>query len=232
MPSVPQIHDKLILFGNVNIIPDHYNHWQTAYDKLAAHVSQNEPNTYSYYFGIPLEYAAEPSRTDYMFAFEMYGTRDDLYETHLKSEPMTQAFLPSALPLMTTGLDLVHYGVVGGFLDIFGDKAECGIMRDIQIRCIDEAARQKLLDALKMVCRSVEVAQRQEGMGEILTFLGLKSLDNDVGDRIYARYKGRSAMEAWQRSDIVQGFWRVVKENVADMTFRAYVPNGKGWLWK
>ncbi|CRK45193.1 hypothetical protein BN1723_006494 [Verticillium longisporum] len=210
-------------FGVIGII---------AYDKLATHVFQNEPNTYSYYFGIPLEYAAEPSRTDYMFAFEMYDTRDDLYETHLKSEPMTQAFLPSALPLMTTGLDLVHYGVVGGFLDIFGDKAECGIMQDIQIRCIDEAARQKLLDALKMVCRSVEVAQRQEGMGEILTFLGLKSLDNDVGDRIYARYKGRSAMEAWQRSDLVQGFWRVVKGNVADMTSRAYVPNGKGWLWK
>lgn len=25
MPNVPPIHGKLILFGNVNIIPDHYN---------------------------------------------------------------------------------------------------------------------------------------------------------------------------------------------------------------
>ncbi|KAM0329514.1 hypothetical protein ACHAQA_004823 [Verticillium albo-atrum] len=225
MPDVPSIHDKLILFGNVNI-------WQAAYDELAKHVSANEPNTFSYYFGIPLEHAADPSRTDYMFAFEMYGARDDLYETHLKSGPMAQAFLPAALPVMTTGLDLVHFAVAGGFLDFSGKREECGIMQDIQIRCSDEGARRELLGALKMVCRSVEASQKKDSRGEVLTFLALESLDNVVGARIYARYKDRATMEAWQRGELIKGFWEAVKDGVADMTSRAYVPNGKGWLWK
>ncbi|KAL2756549.1 hypothetical protein ACRALDRAFT_1069346 [Sodiomyces alcalophilus JCM 7366] len=232
MAQVPDIKDKLILFGNVNFVPDHYDDWQAAYDKLAEHVFANEPNTYTYYFGLPLEHADNPSRTDYMLAFEVYGCRDDLYEVHLKSEAMTKGFLPAALPIMTTGLDLVNFGVAGGFLDFSGRKEECGIMHDVQIRCVDAAARRELLGALRMLCHSVELAQKRDGKGEVLTFLGLKSLDNEVGARIFARYKDRETLEAWQRSDVVKGFWEVVKESVGDMSSRSYRPNGKGWLWK
>jgi hypothetical protein len=50
--------------------------WQAAYDDLAKHVSKNEPTTMTYYFGIPLDYAHDFSKTTSMFAFEVYGCRE------------------------------------------------------------------------------------------------------------------------------------------------------------
>lgn len=64
------------LFANCNFIPDHYAAWQAAYDDLAAYVEPNEPNTQTYYFGIPMDYAGEVERTTSMLAFEVYGRRE------------------------------------------------------------------------------------------------------------------------------------------------------------
>ncbi|KAF7556789.1 hypothetical protein G7Z17_g1148 [Cylindrodendrum hubeiense] len=231
MATTIPLTDRFFLFGNCNIIPDRYDDWQAAYDKLAEYVFDNEPNTLTYYFGIPLEHASNPSRTDNMLAFEGYRTREDLYDVHLKSEVMTTTFLPNAGPTMTTGLDLTHFAAVGGFLDLSGQKTECGLMHDIQIRCVDGAARGELLGALRLLCSMVEERQRG-GKGEVLTFLGLKSLDNDTGARIFARYKSREVWESWLRGDLLQAFWESVKPCVASMEAKGYAPNGKGWLWK
>lgn len=202
--------------------------WQAAYDKLAEYVFANEPNTLTYYFGIPLEHASNPSRTDNMLAFEAYRSREDLYGTHLKSSVMTGQFLPTAVPTMTTGLDLTHYAAVGGFLDKSGSKVECGLIHDVQIKCVDGAARAKLVEVLRQSCAAVE-----ERCGdEVLTFLGLESLDNETGVRIYARYKSREVWEEWLRGEVIQGFWEGVKPWVASMDAKGYAPNGKGWLWK
>ena len=64
------------LFANCNFIPDHYDAWQAAYDDLAEHVWEKEPTTMAYYFGIPLDYAHDFSKTTSMFAIEMYGCRE------------------------------------------------------------------------------------------------------------------------------------------------------------
>ncbi|KAJ0341911.1 hypothetical protein COL154_005978 [Colletotrichum chrysophilum] len=225
-PRVPSLDGKLILFGNVNIVPDHYDDWQAAYDDLATYVFAKEPNTTTYYFGLPLEYADNPSRTPYLFAFEIYSSREDLYDVHLKSETMTTSFLPAALPVMATGLDLVHYDVAGGFLDRSDRKAECGIMEDTQIRCTDSAARAEVLGALKMLCRAAKDDD------DVFTFLALRGQDDEISARIFARFRDRDSMERWARTEVVKGFWEIVKNNVKDMGSRAYVPNGKGWLWK
>ncbi|CAG9983919.1 unnamed protein product [Clonostachys byssicola] len=227
--SLP-ITERFYLFGNCNIVPDRYDDWQAAYDKLAEHVFAHEPNTLTYYFGIPLEHAANPSRTDSMLAFEIYSSRSDLYDIHLKSNVMQGHFLPNAGPTMTTGLDLTHYSAVGGFLDRSRQKNECGVMHDIQIRCKDKAARTELLGALKLLCGLVDDAEGQDG--KVQTFLGLQSLDNEEGARIYARYESREVWEAWLRSSLIKTFWEAAKPNVSSMEARAYAPNGKGWLWK
>ncbi|KAM5351112.1 hypothetical protein ACJ41O_003835 [Fusarium nematophilum] len=222
--------ERFFLFGNCNIVPDKYDDWQAAYDKLAAYVVANEPNTLTYYFGIPLEHSSNPSRTDNMLAFEAYASRSDLYEVHLRSPVMTTSFLPAAGPAMTTGLDLTHFAAVGGFLDYSGERAECGLMHDVQIRCVD-GKRGELLEKLRVLCRGVEERQK-DGKGEVLTFLGLRSLDNEDGARIFARYGSREVWEAWLRGELVRGFWEEVKPFVGSMEAKAYAPNGKGWLWK
>ncbi|KAF4983583.1 hypothetical protein FZEAL_1033 [Fusarium zealandicum] len=231
MATIVPVKEQFFLFGNCNIVPDRYDDWQAAYDKLADHVMAHEPNTLTYYFGIPLEHQSNPSRTDNMLAFEAYRSRSDLYDVHLKSDVMTTAFLPSAGPAMTTGLDLTHFAAVGGFLDLSGEKTECGLMHDVQIQCVDGAARERVLDVLRALCEEVEERQ-QDGRGHVLTFLGLRSLDNETGARIFARYKSREVWEAWLRGELIQGFWGSVKPCVASMEAKAYAPNGKGWLWK
>lgn len=206
--------------------------WQAAYDELAEYVYENEPNTISYYFGVPMEHAHAPSRTDSMFAFESYASRSDLYDVHLKSGPMNK-FLSTAVPDMTTGLDLVHFRPVGGFLDRSGKKTQCGVMHDVQIRCHDGEARAKMLEELTKLCSQVEEKQGAPGKdGEVLSFIGLVCLDNDTGARIFARYQSREVWEAWQRNPLIQRFWADVKPYVASMSSRPFVPNGKGWLWK
>ncbi|KAF6803220.1 hypothetical protein CSOJ01_11035 [Colletotrichum sojae] len=135
MSQVPSLEGKLFLFANVNIVPDRYDDWQAAYDKLAKHVMANEPGTRIYYFGLPLEYADNPSRTPYLFAFEIYDHRSALYDVHLKSSTMVDRFLPDAMPAITTGLDLAHYEFAGGFLDRYGSQEECVVMQDTDPGC-------------------------------------------------------------------------------------------------
>ncbi|KAF4460822.1 hypothetical protein FALBO_12382 [Fusarium albosuccineum] len=200
------ISEQVFLFGN----------WQAAYDKLAAYVMPNEPNTLTYYFGIPLEHQADHSRSDNMLAFESYRSKADIYDVHLKSEVMTKTFLRVAVPAMTTNLDLTHFAAVGGFLDFGGKKTECGLIHDVKIQCVDSSLEEK----------------QKDGKGEVLTFLGLRALDNETGARIFARYQSREVWEAWLRSELIMEFWESVKPLVASMEARPYAPNGKGWLWK
>lgn len=167
-----------------------------------------------------------------MLAFEAYGSRSDLYDVHLKSTAMGN-FLSAAVPEMSTGLDLVHYKAVAGFLDRSGRKTECGIIHDVQIQCHDKGSRVKVLEELSKLCAQIEEKQGGKGAdGEVLSFVGMESLDNETGVRIFARYQSRDAWEAWQRNPIVKGFFEAVKPQVASMQSRPYVPNGKGWLWK
>lgn len=106
-------------------------------------------------------------------------------------------------------------------------------MHDVQIRCTDAAARSELLGALRLLCSLAEEEQGAKGEdGELLTFLGLQSLDNDTGARIFARYKSREIWEEWIRGTLFRTFWEAVKPNVARVEARPYEPNGKGWLWK
>ncbi|KAK4924666.1 hypothetical protein LTR49_008349 [Elasticomyces elasticus] len=72
----------------------------------------------TYYFGIPLTYAHDFSKTTSVLAFEVYGCREhkDLYETHLNSPAMGK-FLSIVPGHTTTDLDLSHYEAVAGFLD-------------------------------------------------------------------------------------------------------------------
>ncbi|KAF1842348.1 uncharacterized protein K460DRAFT_420266 [Cucurbitaria berberidis CBS 394.84] len=212
------------LFANCNFVPDKYNDWQTAYDSLATYVFSSEPTTKSYYFGIPIDYAHDMSKTTSMFAFEVYGSREDLYTTHLTS-PAMQTFLQNIQPASTTGLDLAHYRLIAGFLDASNTRAPAQIMQDIRITCNSPAARAAIIDSLSKLVNTVDGSE--EGT---LTYMGFSSLDDDVGVRMYGRWRSREDFECFIRRDEVNNFWAGNKSSVRAMEQRLYVPNGKGWL--
>lgn len=204
--------------------------WQSAYDALATYVHANEPTTKTYYFGIPLDYAHDFSVTTSMFAFEVYGKREDLYTTHLGSPAMAK-FLELIPASTTTNLDLAHYRCVAGFLDLHGAKEEAGVLQDVKITCTGAEARERLLGALSRLVGGVMGEERGNGgKGGVYTYMAFACLDDDVGVRIMGRWKGRSDMEAFVRRADVGAFWAEGKEKIARMEQRLYLPNGKGWL--
>ncbi|KAF2110060.1 hypothetical protein BDV96DRAFT_651215 [Lophiotrema nucula] len=224
--------DDFYLFANCNFVPDKYGDWQEAYDDLSTYVWSSEPTTKAYYFGIPLDYAHDFSKTTSMFAFEIYGKRDDLYgdKGHLSS-PAMSTFLQKIPAASTTGLDLNHYKCVAGFLDLPGDKTECGIMQDVRITCTSASARDSLLSSLSQLVTSVEKQTRADGGKDgVLTYMAFANLDDDVGARIFGRWKTREDMERFIRREEVNSFLFANKENVRAMEQRGYLPNGKGWL--
>ncbi|KAF2691947.1 hypothetical protein K458DRAFT_354097 [Lentithecium fluviatile CBS 122367] len=222
--------DDFYLFANCNFVPDRYADWQSAYDALATYVWTNEPTTKTYYFGIPLDYAHDFDKTTNMFAFEVYGKREDLYATHLASSAMAK-FLNAIPASTTTNLDLSHYRYVAGFLDLPGNKQEAEIIQDIRITCTSPSFRTTLLNALSSLVDGVHQQEHaNSGKGGVLTYMAFASLDDDVGVRILGRWEGRGDMERFIRRDDVGAFWREEKEVVARMEQRCYVPNGKGWL--
>ena len=163
-----------------------------------------------------------------MFAFEVYGCREDLYTAHLGSEAM-DAFLKTIPDHTTMDLYLNHYTVVGGFLDRDGDMKECGVMKGTRIVCKSPSARGEVLSRLQALTTGVQEGEKVKREG-LLTFMGFECLDNEVGARIFVRFESREVMEAFVRMEDVLGFWRECKENVASMEQHLYVPNGKGWL--
>ncbi|KAF2095510.1 hypothetical protein NA57DRAFT_44223, partial [Rhizodiscina lignyota] len=202
--------------------------WQAAYDELAKYVWASEPTTETYYFGIPMDYAHDFSATTSMLAFEVYGSRDDLYKTHLNS-PSMGAFLKKIPAASATGLDLNHYSLVAGYLDKPGDKTECGIMLDVKLTAGSAAARKSLNPKLKKLASDVDKADPDGG---VYTFMTFESIDNDVDGRIYARFRDRDAMEKFLRRKEWTDFWMSTKDEVAKMESRAYLHNGKGWLYR
>lgn len=183
----------------------------------------------AYYFGIPLEYSDDFSKTTSMFAFEVYGRREDLYETHLNSPAMGK-FLASIPEHTTTDLDLNHYtSLGGGFLDREGDKRECVIMFDQRIGCKSSAAREAVAGRLTALCTQVKDSVEVESAG-VLTFMAFSCLDNDTGLRIYSRFESKIALQRFLRRQDVLDFWKESKSHVASMEARGYLPNGKGWL--
>ncbi|KAF2823571.1 hypothetical protein CC86DRAFT_457902 [Ophiobolus disseminans] len=211
------------LFANCNFVPDKYNDWQSAYTSLATYVHASEPSTKTYYFGIPLDYAHAFAKTTSMLAFEVYGTRSDLYDTHLTS-PAMQSFLQKIPAASTTGLDLNHYACVAGFLDSSRVQAPAEVMQDVRITCISASARANLLASLITLITGVD------GSGGTLTYMAFRSLDDDVGARVFGRWETREEMEVFVRRADVNGFWMANKEYVKAMEQRLYVPNGRGWL--
>ena len=150
----------------------------------------------------------------------------DLYETHFKSSAMG-TFLSKIPDTMTTGLDLMHYKPVAGFIDLPGDKRECGIMQDIKISCTSAAARESILARVSKVAQAVESEKKDN---EVLTFLVVSSLDSDTEMRLFLRFSSRDAMERHIRRKDLLGMWMASKEDITQMASRGYVPNGKGWL--
>ncbi|KAK3068653.1 hypothetical protein LTS18_000581, partial [Coniosporium uncinatum] len=174
----------------------------------------------TYYFGIPMDYADDCPATTLMFAFEIYGKREDIYETHFHSPAMKQ-FLTKIPPTMTTGLDLAHYESLGGFLDRPGDRTECGIMQDVSITCNSPDAWRTIAEKLKKLAEATEAA----GDETVYTFMVFKSLDDETGLRIFGRYKDRDALKKHESKKEVIGFWMDTKDEIATMRQRCYVHN-------
>lgn len=149
-----------------------------------------------------------------------------LYETHFNSPAMAE-FQKGALPVMSTGFDLAHYGELGGFLDAPGDGRQCGVMQDIRIVCKSPEARKVAAARLQALAKSVEAAKD----AGTLTWMAFDCLDNDVDLRIFGRFVDREAMERLNAREEVVSFWKDSKDGeIARIDQRAYVPNGKGWL--
>ncbi|KAF2021864.1 hypothetical protein BU24DRAFT_488198 [Aaosphaeria arxii CBS 175.79] len=217
--------DDFYIFANCNFVPDRYDDWQAAYDKLAEYVWASEPATKTYYFGIPLDYAHDISKTTSMLAFEVYASRDDLYgpNGHLSS-PAMATFLAAIPAVSTTGLDISHYALVSGFHDASQLARPAGIMQDVRVTCVSASARDTLLSSL------ATLVSWAEGTQGTLSYMAFKSLDDEVGVRIFGRWRERRDMEAFMRSGEVVGFWMEGKEGIKGMEQRGYVENGKGWL--
>lgn len=160
-----------------------------------------------------------------MLAYEAYGKRSDLYDTHMNSKAMGQ-FLRKVFPIMNTGLDLVHYEDVGGFLDKKGNKTECGIIWDTWIT-VKEGKVDKVLESLKGLAKWVE-----ESEPEAYSYLIHRGLDEDNRNelRVLERYATREGMEAHMSSKPVLDFFRGAAKDVVRLENRGYLPNGLGWL--
>ncbi|KAF2430254.1 hypothetical protein EJ08DRAFT_247451 [Tothia fuscella] len=218
------------LFANCNFVPGGYGIWQAAYDELAPYVEAKEPNTLTYYFGIPLDYADNHSGTPSMLAFEVYSKREDLYETHFKSTKMAE-FLQKIPPTMPTGLDLSHYSFISGYLDKPADKRECGIMQDVRIICFSSTARDKVKTKIADLCKSIEATEEKEHNG-VYTWMAFSSFDDEKEIRLFTRYESREAMEKCQKRKDVLDFWFSTKEEVDKMGAQRFAPQGKGWLYR
>lgn len=195
-----------------------------------------------------------------MLAFEVYGCRDvrpappfhhltqvphfrnvecgesttersqDLYKTHLAS-PAMRTFLTRIEPTTTSNLDLAHYRLVAGVLDLPGDASPAGIMQDVRITCVSASARETLLASLAELVDGVcEAEKRAKGREGILTYMAFACLDDDVGVRILGRWRTRADIEGFVRRCDVGRFWQGEKGRVGRMQQRCYLPNGKGWL--
>jgi quinol monooxygenase YgiN len=103
-------------------------------------------------------------------------------------------------------------------------REEAGAMQDVRISCVDADARGELLASLKRMVDGID------DDGGTLTYMAFASLDDDVGARIFRRWKTREDLERFIRREDVIGFWMENKEHVRAMEQRLYVPNGKGWL--
>lgn len=66
----------------------------------------------------------------------------------------------AATPAFSTiGLGLSHYRCVGGYLDLSGNRRECGIMQDTRIVCASPSARAKTLASLQKPAEGVETTR-------------------------------------------------------------------------
>src|ERR1700761_6852349 len=101
-----------------------------------------------------------------------------------------EEFLKKIPPTMTTGLDLMHYSCIGGYIDMPGDQRECEIMQDTRISCISATARVVLLSKLAELAKSIEAAEGKESNG-VYTWMAFSSLDDDTSVRVFARFKSR-----------------------------------------
>jgi len=135
-------------------------------------------------------------------------------------------FLSKALPTMTTGLDLMHYGPAGGFLDRHGDKRECDVMQDCRIWCQSEKDRDAVLGRLELFAKDLE----SNGDGDVYTFLITKGLDDATELRIFSRFKDQTTTDRHLASAGMLKFWNESKSEIKKMESRGYFPNGKGWL--
>ncbi|KAH7126757.1 hypothetical protein B0J11DRAFT_579194 [Dendryphion nanum] len=225
--------DDFYLFANCNFVPDRYPDWQAAYDDLAKYVWSSEHTTKTYYFGIPFDYAHDFNKTTSMFAFEVYGSREvgPLRSPRPPRLPRHDPIPHQNPPASTTGLDLSHYRLITGFLDLPGTRPEASIMQDIRITCTSPSARTALISSLTTLVNGIEdQGRRNGGAGGVLTYMAFESLDDEVGVRVFGRWDTREDMERFIRREDVGAFWMGNKENVKAMEQRGYLPNGKGWL--
>lgn len=132
-------------------------------------------------------------------------------------------FLTKIPQTMVTGLDLVHYEDVCGFLDKANMK-ECGVIWETRI-WTHPGQQQKVLDDLAVLAAWVE-----KNEPETYTFLVHKGLDFENEIRILERYQTRDALEAHQGRKEVVDFFMSNKEAIRSMVGGGYVPNGLGWL--
>jgi quinol monooxygenase YgiN len=137
------------------------------------------------------------------------------------------SFLAKIPHIMTTGLDLTHYSLAAGFIDLPGDQRECGIMQDVKVLCLSANARQLVLAKAAKLAQAVESEGKDNG---VFSFMVLSNLDVDKGVRLFLRFSSRDAMERHMRRKDVLDFWMTSKEDITTMESRGYVPNGKGWL--
>jgi quinol monooxygenase YgiN len=135
-------------------------------------------------------------------------------------------FLQIIPPTMTTGLDLMHYAPVHGYLDKPDDLRECEVMQDTRIWCKSSSTREAVLDRLGKVAKELE----SDNSHKVYTFEVCKNEDADDEVRIFSRFGDRDTMEAHLASSRMLDFWLASKEDIGRMESRGYVPNNKGWL--
>lgn len=179
------------------------------------YVADNEPETKTYYFVIPLEYEENHLATHFLWAFEIYSDANASEEVHNKSAAFDK-FVSSVAPITLTRFDMEYYEDVGGFHSR-RESGPAGIVYRTWIRTTP-GHRPAVCEAFVNLARDREVNQP-----DTLTFLVLKNRDNHTDLMVLQRFTTKNAWKEDMKSETCTRVFSGLKDCVAQLDRRGFL---------
>lgn len=171
---------------------------------------------------------------DNVTGIEEYRQKDDLYDQHLKStEFATFAGSLQNESLLVGEPELKNYDPQSGFLIREKDHSSPGSGKFIwiaRLTCQSKEAREEVLELAKPLAKYVH-----DNEPKTLSYLFLKSLDNDKDMAVFEMYENKAALtDIHHKSEQFKKFGQALREKelVAIKNSSGYKTIGKGYLAK